>query len=72
LGIVKMRCYKCGKIGHKYRVCPLWKRRERMACVARLQKIYQQKELACPTKEEAQEKRLRRTEEEKTVYVAEL
>jgi len=23
--MVKVKCFKCGKEGHKYRECPLWK-----------------------------------------------
>jgi len=28
----RMECYKCGKERYKCRECPLWKRKERVAC----------------------------------------
>jgi len=37
----KVKCYKCGEERHKYRECPLWERKERVARVAKLQKAYQ-------------------------------
>ena len=36
LGVVEVKCYKCGEIGHKYRECPWRERRERVAYAVRL------------------------------------
>jgi len=44
-------------------------RKERMAYVTKLQKVYQLKELACFVKGEVQERRLRRTEKEEVAHV---
>jgi len=38
LRTVVVRCFKCGKEGHKCRKCPLWVRRKEAAHVARPQK----------------------------------
>jgi len=51
----KVECYKCREEGHKCRECPLWEKRERVACVARLQKAHQQKGPACPAKGKVEE-----------------
>jgi len=58
-----VRCFKCREEGHKCRECPLWVKKERLACVARPQKAQQEKRPACPVRGEAQEKKLRRVEE---------
>jgi len=67
VGVVKVKCFKYGEKGYKCRECPLWKR---VAHVAKPQKAHQQKKLACPVKRKAQERRLRRIEEEKIVHMA--
>jgi len=46
-------------------------RKKRVVCVARPQKAQQEVRPARPVKEEAQERRLRRTEEEEAVHMAE-
>ena len=69
--VVEVECFKCGEKGHKYRECPLWVRKERVAHVARPQKVQQEERLVYPMKGEVQERRLRRTEEEEVVHVAE-
>ena len=38
--VVVVECFKCGEKGHKCRECPLWERRERVACVAKPQKAH--------------------------------
>jgi len=78
--VVEVECYKYGGMGHKCRECPLWKKakeekrrvEEKVVCVAKLQKMQQERRLACPIREKAQEKkkRLRRVEEEEAVHVA--
>ena len=72
IGVVEIECYKCGEIGHKYRECPLLKRKKRVARVAKPQKIYRQREPPRPVKGKVQEKerRLRRAEEKETVHMA--
>ena len=45
LRTVVIRCFKCGKEGHKYRECPLWVRRKEVVRVARPQKAQQEKRL---------------------------
>jgi len=64
--VVVVRCFKCGKKGHKCRECSLWEKKERVVHVAKLQKTHQQKELVHPIKGKVQEgeRRLRRVEEE--------
>jgi len=71
VGVVEVECFKCGKKGHKCRECPLWVKKEKTVHVTKSQKV-QQKELAYPVKGEAQERRLRRAEEEEAAYVARL
>jgi len=70
VALVEVVCYKCGEKGHKSREYLLWERKERMAHVAKLQKVHQQKEPACPVKGKAQEEESRRIEEEKTARMA--
>ena len=69
--VVVVKCFKCGEKGHKYRECPLWEKKERMACVAKPQKVHQQEEPVCPVKGKVQEgeRRLRRIEEEEAAHV---
>jgi len=71
VGVMEVKYYKCGEIGHKCRECLVWERKERVACVAKLQNAHQQRELVCPVKEKAQEeeRRLRRVEEEEAMCV---
>ena len=52
-----VRCFKCGEEGHKYRWCPTWKKKKRLA---RSEK----------GKAQEKERRLRRAEEEEVVCVA--
>jgi len=59
---VAVRCFKCGVEGHKCRECPLWVKKERVACVAMPQKAQQEKRPARPIKGKVQERRLRRVE----------
>ena len=67
VGAVEVECFKCGEKGHKCKECPLWVRKEKVACVERLQKAQQEERLVCPIKGKVQEgeKRLRRVEEGK-------
>jgi len=69
--VVVVECFKCGKKEHKCRECPLWKKKEKVICVAKPQKVHQQKGPACPVKGKAQEgeRRLRRVEEEEAACV---
>jgi len=69
VGMVEVECFKCGKKGHKCRECPLWVKKEKTAHMTKSQKV-QQKELACPIKGKAQERRLRRAEKEEVAHVA--
>ena len=72
VGVVEVECCKCREKGHKCRKCPLWVKKKRTAHVARSQKVQQEERLACSVKGEAQERRLRRAEEEEAAYVARL
>jgi len=59
-----VKCFRYGEEGHKYRECPLWRKKEKVV-----------ERVACPVQEKAyqQEKRkLRRVEEEKAACVAKL
>jgi len=67
---VEVKCFKCGKKGHKCRECPLWVKKEKAARVAMPQKVQQEKRLACPAKGEAQERKLRKMEEEEVAHMA--
>jgi len=65
--MVGVKCFKCGKEGHKCRECPLWirrKKKERVAHVARPQKVQQEERPARPVRGKAQggERKLRRVE----------
>jgi len=65
---VAVECFKCGEEGHKCRMCPLWKRREkRVACPDEGKAHQKERKPVCPVREKAQERerRLRRMEEEK-------
>jgi len=68
---VVVKYFKCEEKGHKYRECPLWKKKERVVRVAKPQKAHQQKGPAHPEKGKTQkgEKRLRRVEEEEAACV---
>jgi len=68
----RVECYKCREEGHKCRECPLWERKKRVVCVARPQKVYQQKEPARPVKGKVQEeeRKLRRTKGEEAAHMA--
>jgi len=73
VGMVGMKCFKCGEEGHKCRECPLWikrKNEEKAACVARPQKAQQEGRPAHPIKGKVQEKerRLRRVEGSGVAY----
>jgi len=60
-----VKCFKCGKEGHKCRECPLWiqkKNEERAVHVASPQKAQQKEWPAHPIKGKAQERKLRRVE----------
>jgi len=68
--MVVVRCFKCGKEGHKCRECPLWEKKVKRVARPNGGKAHQQeRRLARPIREKAQEgeKRLRRMEEEKAV-----
>jgi len=72
VGVVEVKCYKCREIGHKYRKCLLWEKKERMAHVMKPQKVHQQeKEPVCLVKGKVQEeeRKLRRVEEEEAVHM---
>jgi len=47
IGVVEVKCFKCGEKEHKCRECPLWVRKKRVVHVARLQKVQQKEKLAC-------------------------
>ena len=67
MGVVEVECFECGEKGHKCRECPLWIRRkneERVARVAMPQKAQQKRRPACPVRGEAQERKLRKVEQE--------
>jgi len=70
---VVVRCFKCGEEGHKYRECPLWKKKvKKMACPDGGKAHQEERRPARPIREKAQEgeKRLRRMEEEKAARPA--
>jgi len=72
--VVVVEYFKCGEKRHKCRECPLWEKKKRVACVAKPQKVHQQKRLVHPVKGKAQERerKLRRIEKEETARVAKL
>ena len=68
---VVVRCFKCGREGHKCRECPLWEKKVKRVARPNGRKAHQKKRrLACPIREKAQEgkKRLGRMKGEKAVY----
>jgi len=67
---VEVKCFKCGEKGHKCRECPLWVKKEKAARVAMPQKVQQEKRPVCPAKGEAQERKLRKVEQEEVACVA--
>ena len=70
--VVVVEHFKCGEKGHKCRECPLWEKKERVAHVAKPQKVYQQKGPVCSVKGKVQEgeRRLRRVEKEEAAHAA--
>ena len=71
--MVVVRCFKCGKEGHKCKECPLWEKKVKRVAHPNGGKAHQQeRRLACPIREKAQEgeKRLRRMGEEKAARPA--
>ena len=71
--VVEVECFECGEKEHKCRECPLWirkKNEERAACVAMPQKAQQKRRPACPVRGEAQERKLRKVEQEEVARVA--
>jgi len=62
--VVEVKYFKCGEKGHKYKEYLLWVRKEKVACVARPQKVQQKERPVFPVREEAQERKLRKVEEE--------
>jgi len=69
--MVVVKCCKCGEKRHKCKECLLWEKKERVARVAKPQKIHQQKGPVFPIKGKAQEgeRRLRRVEEEEAALM---
>jgi len=71
--MVVVRCFKCGKEGHKCKECSLWEKKVKRVAHPNGGKAHQQeRRLARPIREKAQEgeKRLRRMGEEKAVCPA--
>ena len=71
--MVVVRCFKCGKEGHKCKECSLWEKKVKRVAHPNGGKAHQQeRRLACPIREKAQEgeKRLRRMGEEKAARPA--
>jgi len=68
---VVVRCFKCGREGHKCRECPLWEKKVKRVARSNGRKAHQEKRrLTRPIREKAQEgkKRLGRMKGEKAVY----
>jgi len=64
-----VKCFRCGIEGHKCRECPLWVRRERAARVVMPQKVQQEKRLVHPIRGKAQERKLRKVEQEEAALL---
>ena len=64
VGVVEVKYFKYREKGHKYKECLLQMRKERTAYVARPQKAQKKERLVHSMKRKAQERRLRRIEEE--------
>jgi len=67
---VEVKYFKCGEKEHKCRECPLWVKKEKAAHVAMPQKVQQEKRPACSAKGEAQERKLRKIEQEEVAHMA--
>jgi len=67
---VVVKCFRCGIEGHKCRECPLWVKKERAAHVAMPQKVQRERRPARPVRGEAQERKLRKVEQEEVVHMA--
>jgi len=72
IGVIKVECFKYREKGHKCKKCPLWIRKKKAVCVTRPQKAQQKERLACPIREEVQERKLRKIKEEVVVHMAKL
>jgi len=69
--MVVVRCFKCGKEGHKCRECPLWEKKVKRIARPNGGKVHQQERRpAHPIRKKVQEgeKRLRKMEEEKAAH----
>jgi len=54
---IAVRCFKCGKKGHKYRECPLWEKKERRVVRSIKRKAHQR-----------EKKQLRRAKKKKVIH----
>jgi len=66
---VVVKCFRCGVEGHKCRECPLWVKKERVARVAMPQKVQQERRPARSVRGEAQERKLRKVEQEEAALL---